>query len=96
MAAGDDDVGGPERVQRPREILDVVAPARRLDPRHADVAAPVAPATSTRASGRFGVITVASGSSSVTIAARASSSSSTAPDSATITGSITIGTPSSM
>src|SRR3954471_2772542 len=50
---------------------------------------------STRASGRFGVITVATGSSSSIIARRAASSSSTAPDSATITGSITTGTPSS-
>jgi hypothetical protein len=39
----------------------------------------------------LGVITVASGSSSSTIAWRAASSSRTAPDSATITGSITIG-----
>src|SRR3954468_5167913 len=50
---------------------------------------------STRASGRFGVITVATGTSSSTMARRAASSSSTAPDSATITGSITTGTRSS-
>ncbi len=53
--------------------------------------APAAVAASTRASGTFGVITVTRGSSSATIAARAGSSSSTAPDSATITGSSTTG-----
>ena len=41
------------------------------------------------------MITVARGSSSSTSAVRAASSSSTAPDSATITGSITIGVPGS-
>src|SRR3954469_10240069 len=50
---------------------------------------------STRASGRLGVITEASGSTNPGSAPRASSSSSTAPDSATITGSTTIGVPRS-
>ena len=69
---------GPERVDRPRELL-----ARR---------ASSSPA-STRASGRFGVTTVARATTSSTSAAWASSSSSRAPDSATITGSTTIGVP---
>ena len=60
---------------------------------------PVAPAPASptragaRASGRFGVITVARGSSRATSAARAAGSSSSAPDSATITGSSTTGVP---
>ena len=63
VAAGDDDDVGPERVQpRASSLRTSLAAAGRA---------------STRASGTFGVITVARGSSSSASAARASSSSST-------------------
>ncbi len=53
--------------------------------------APSPSPVSSRASGMFGVATAVSGSSRSISAARAPSSSSTAPLSATITGSITTG-----
>ena len=83
VAAGDHHRRRPERVQTPREVLDVVGRSPRAPPSR----------RARRASGTFGVITVTRGRSSRTIAARAGSSSSTAPDSATITGSSTIGVP---
>ncbi len=76
VAAGDDDRSGPERQHLAGQILLGVLSS-----------APV----SARASGMFGVTTVASGSRRSTRALRASSSSRVAPLSATITGSITTG-----
>ena len=76
VAAGDDDRARPQRQHLAGEVLlGVLVPA------------PV----SSRASGMFGVTTVASGSSRSTSARRASPSSSVAPLSATITGSTTTG-----
>ena len=90
VAAGDDDVLGPERVQRPRELDVVLAPARSPSPR-----ARLARPASTRASGRFGRDHRGQRQQQLDRSRRGpSSSSSTAPDSATITGSITTGTPS--
>ena len=87
------------RGRRPRSrwppvtTTDVAGRARgrgaRAPRRRAAASAPA----STRASGRFGVTTVARGSSSSRSASSASSSSSRAPDSATITGSSTTGVP---
>ena len=81
VAAGDHDRPRAERVDGARELLG------------ADVRAPPAGSpASTRASGRFGVTTVARGTSASRSASSASSSSSRAPLSATITGSSTTGT----
>ena len=77
VAAGDDD-----RLAAPAPAPRAPAPPGSRPP-----PAPV----SARASGMFGVTTVASGSSRSTSASRASSSSRTAPLSATITGSTTTG-----
>ena len=78
VAAGDDDRAGPERVDRAGELLGVGVLA--------------ASPASTRASGRFGVTTVARGSDPLDAARLARlASSSTAPLSATITGSSTTG-----
>src|SRR3954471_8790992 len=87
----------PSRATPPAAMPSRSSPPAAMPSRSTPPAAvpPRASPASTRASGRFGVITVASGSSRSIIAWRAASSSSTAPDSATITGSITTGTPSS-
>ena len=76
VAAGDDDRGRAELVHALGEL------APRVPSRSA----------SASASGRFGVTTVASGNSRATSASTASSSSSFAPELATITGSTTSGT----
>ena len=78
VAARDHDGGRAERVDGARELA--------RDPASGPLAA------SARASGRFGVTTAARGTRSVLSASSASSSSSRAPLSATITGSSTTGT----
>ena len=79
VPAGDDDHLRTESVQSARQLVRVGMRGHE-------------PSASTRASGRFGVMTVARGSSRVRSASRASFCSRMAPLSATITGSITIGT----